>query len=145
MAREPGEKPLSQLYFSVQERRSDLKLTRWLTLFFVIYIIALSFIPLLHDTLLGQERWLGYGTGAYQYQSRNYFVLFNDPYDGSSKPHIHVSPSFAPASRISLVEFSDWTSWVNDHNLFNEFRAANESIQVFCMDSRFGAQNSKPS
>jgi hypothetical protein len=95
-----------------------------LTLFFVIYIIALSFIPLLHSTLLGQERWLGYGTGAYQYQSRNYFVLFNDPYDGSSKPHIHVNPSFAPASRISLVEFSDWTSWVNDHNLFNEFNVA---------------------
>ena len=95
-----------------------MKLTRWLTLFFVIYIIALSFIPLLHDTLLAREMWLGYGTGAYQYQSENYFVLFNDPYDGSSKPHIHVNPSFAPASRISLVEFSDWTSWVNDHNFF---------------------------
>jgi len=92
-----------------------------LTRFFVIYIIALSFIPLLHDTLIAQGRWLGYGTGAYQYQSQDYFVLFNDPYDGSSKPHIHVNPGFAPASRISLVEFSDWTSWVNGHNLFNEF------------------------
>jgi hypothetical protein len=98
-----------------------LKLTRWLTLFFVIYIVALSFIPLLHDTLLAQSRWLGYGTGAYQYQNQNYFVLFNDPYDGSSKPHIHVNPSFAPASRISLLEFSDWTSYVNDYNMFNEF------------------------
>jgi hypothetical protein len=98
-----------------------LKLKTRLTLFFAIYIIALSFVPLLHDTLIAQGRWLGYGTGAYQYQNQNYFVLFNDPYDGSSKPHIHVNPSFAPAARISLLEFSDWTSWVNDHNLFNEF------------------------
>jgi len=94
-----------------------LKLRSRLTLFFAIYIIAMSFIPLLHDTLIAQGRWLGYGTGAYQYQSQSYFVLFNDPYDGSSKPHIHVNPSFAPASRISLIEFSDWTSWVNGHNL----------------------------
>jgi hypothetical protein len=92
-----------------------------LTVFFVVYIVALSFVPLIHDTLLAQSRWLGYGTGAYQYQNQNYFVLFNDPYDGSSKPHIHVNPSFAPAARISLLEFSDWTSWLNDHNLFNEF------------------------
>jgi hypothetical protein len=106
---------------SVQERRVGLKLKTKLTLFFAIYIIALSFVPLVHDTLLGQSRWLGYGTGAYQYQNQNYFILFNDPYDGSSKPHIHVNPTFAPASRISLIEFSDWTSWVNDHNLFNEF------------------------
>ena len=98
-----------------------MKLKNALIVFFAVYIIALSFVPLLHDTLLAQSKWLGYGTGAYQYQNQNYFVLFNDPYDGSSKPHIHVNPSFAPASRISLLEFSDWTSWVNDHNLFNEF------------------------
>jgi len=111
-----------------------LKLTRWLTFFFVIYIVALSFIPLLHDTLLGQESWLGYGTGAYQYQNQNYFVLFNDPYDGSSKPHIHVNPSFAPASRISLIEFSDWTSWVNDHNLFNEFNVTTRARDPQTLD-----------
>jgi hypothetical protein len=106
---------------SVQERRVGLKLKTKLTIYFAVYIIALSFVPLIHDSLLGQSRWLGYGTGAYQYQNQNYFILFNDPYDGSSKPHIHVNPTFAPASRISLIEFSDWTSWVNDHNLFNEF------------------------
>lgn len=98
-----------------------MKLKHVLTGFFAVYIIALSFIPLIHDSLLAQERWTGYGTGAYQFQNQHYFVLFNDPYDGSSKPHIHVNPSFAPASRISLLEFSDWTSWVNEHNLFNEF------------------------
>jgi hypothetical protein len=114
-----------------------LKLRSRLTRFFVIYIIALSFIPLLHDTLIAQGRWLGYGTGAYQYQSQNYFVLFNDPYDGSSKPHIHVNPSFAPASRISLIEFSDWTSWVNGHNLFNEFNVTMRgSIQT--LDVTYG-------
>jgi len=100
-----------------------LKLKNKLTVFFAVYIIALSFVPLVHDTLLAQQRWMGYGTGAYEYQNQNYFVLFNDPYDGSSKPHIHVTPAFAPASRISLLEFSDWTSWINDHNLFNEFNA----------------------
>ena len=100
-----------------------MRLKRVLTVFFAVYIIALSFIPLIHDSLLAQERWAGYGTGAYQFQNQHYFVLFNDPYDGSSKPHIHVNPSFAPATRISLLEFSDWTSWVNDHNLFNEFNA----------------------
>jgi hypothetical protein len=119
---------------SVQERRVGLKLRNTLTLFFVIYIIALSFIPLLHDTLLAQGKWLGYGTGAYQYQSQSYFVLFNDPYDGSSKPHIHVNPSFAPASRISLIEFSDWTSWVNGYNLFNDFnvtmRASPQTLDI---------------
>ena len=98
-----------------------MKLKGSLTVFFAIYIIALSFIPILHDTFLTQARWAGYGTGAYQYQNQHYFILFNDPYDGSSKPHIHVNPDFAPASRVSLLEFSDWTSWVDDHNLFNEF------------------------
>jgi hypothetical protein len=100
----------------------------------VIYIVALSFVPLIHDTLLAESRWLGYGTGAYQYQNQHYFVLFNDPYDGSSKPHIHVNPAFAPAERISLLEFSDWTSWVNDHNLFSEFnvtvRADSKALAV---------------
>ncbi len=100
-----------------------MKLKSKLTAFFAVYIIALSFVPLVHDTLLSQARWVGYGTGAYEYQNQHYFVLFNDPYDGSSKPHIHVNPDFAPAARISLLEFSDWTSWVNDHNLFNEFNA----------------------
>ena len=105
-----------------------------LSSFFIIYIIALSFIPLIHDTLLAQQRWMGYGTGAYQYQDQHYFILFNDPYDGSSKPHIHVNPDFAPASRISLLEFSDWTSWVNGYNLFNDFnvtiRAGQHALDV---------------
>jgi hypothetical protein len=92
-----------------------------LTTFIVVYTIALSFIPLIHQTFIAQSSWLGYGTGAYAFQSPNYFVLFNDPYDGSSKPNIHVNPSFAPNERISLVEFSDWTSYVNGYNLFNDF------------------------
>jgi len=100
-----------------------LKLKSKLTAFMAVYIIALSFVPFVHDTLLAQERWIGYGIGAYQYLNQHYFVLFNEPYDGSSKPHIQVNPDFAPAARISLLEFSDWTSWVNDHNLFNEFNA----------------------
>ena len=92
-----------------------------LTTFFIVYIIALSFIPLLHQMFIAQSSWLGYGTGAYAYQSPSYFVLFNDPYDGSSKPNIHVNPSFAPNARISIVEFSDWTSYVDGFNLFNDF------------------------
>ena len=92
-----------------------------LTTFVVVYIIALSFIPLIHQTLIAQGSWLGYGTGAYAFQSPSYFVLFNDPSDGSSKPNIHVNPSFAPNERISLVEFSDWTSYVDGYNLFNDF------------------------
>jgi hypothetical protein len=101
-----------------------------LTVFFAVYVIALSFIPLIHDTLLAQGRWMGYGTGAYEFQNQHYFVLFNDPYDGSSKPHIHVNPSFAPATRISLLEFSDWTSYVNEHNLFNEFNTTVRADQA---------------
>ena len=92
-----------------------------LTLFFIVYVIALSFIPLVHQFFIAQSSWLGYGTGAYAYQSPTYFVLFNDPYDGSSKPNIHVNPSFAPNERISIVEFSDWTSYVDGFNLFNDF------------------------
>lgn len=98
-----------------------MKLKSVLTAFFAVYIVALSFVPLVHDTLLAQNSWVGYGTGAYAFQSQHYFVLFNDPFDGSSKPHIHLNPDFAPAARISLLEFSDWTSWVNEFNLFNEF------------------------
>jgi hypothetical protein len=92
-----------------------------LTAFIVVYTITLSFIPLIHQTLIAQSSWLGYGTGAYAFQSPSYFVLFNDPYDGSSKPNIHANPSFAPNERISLVEFSDWTSYVDGYNLFNDF------------------------
>lgn len=97
---------------------------RSLTTFFVVYVVALSFIPLIHQTFVAQSTWLGYGLGAYAFQSPSYFVLFNDPYDGSSKPNIHVNPSFAPNERISLIEFSDWTSYVNGYNLFNDFNVS---------------------
>ena len=91
------------------------------TVFFLVYVVALSFIPLYHQTLVSQSSWLGYGTGDYAFQGPSYFVLFNDPYDGSSKPNIHINPSFAPSERISLVEFSDWTSYVDGYNMFNDF------------------------
>ena len=103
------------------------------TAFFVVYIIAFSFVPLVHDTFLGNNKWVGYGNGAYIFQSRKYYVLFNDLYDGSSKPQIYVNPDFAPAARISLLEFSDWASWVNDHNLFSEFKATVRSISPTLM------------
>ena len=41
-----------------------------------------------------------------------------------------MNPRFAPAERISLVEFSDWTSYVNDHNLFNEFNTTVRTNQT---------------
>ena len=92
-----------------------------LTVFFIVYVVLLSFVPLIHQLYVAQSSWLGYGTGAYAYQSPSYFVLFNDPYDGSSKPNIHVNPSAAPNERISILEFSDWTSYVDGYNLFNDF------------------------
>lgn len=98
-----------------------MKTKEGLTVFFIVYIVGLSFVPLIHQTLLSEDAWLGYGTGAYAYQSSRYFVLFNDPYDGSSKPNIHINPYFAPNARVSLVEFSDWTSYVDGFNLFNDF------------------------
>ncbi len=100
-----------------------MKVKTLVTAFFAVYIISLSFIPFVHDTLLARNAWLGYGTGAYSFQGEHYFVLFNDPYDGSSKPHIHLNPDFAPNDRIPLVEFSDWTSWVDGFNFFNDFNA----------------------
>ena len=100
-----------------------MKVKSVVTVFFAVYIISLSFIPLVHDTLLARNAWLGYGTGAYSFQGEHYFVLFNDPYDGSSKPNVHINPYFAPNDRISLIEFSDWTSYVNNFNLFNDFTA----------------------
>jgi hypothetical protein len=100
-----------------------LKLKSLVTVFFAVYIISLSFIPLVHDTLLARDTWLGYGTGAYEFQGQNYYVLFNDPSDGSSKPHVLINPSFAPNDRIDLLEFSDWTSYVNGFNFFNDFNA----------------------
>jgi hypothetical protein len=90
-------------------------------MFFVVYVVALSFVPLIHQTFVAQSAWLGYGLGAFAFQGPHYFVLFNDPYDGSSKPNIHVNPSFAPNERISLLEFSDWTSYVDGYNLFDDF------------------------
>ena len=100
---------------------------RGLTLFFVVYVVALSFVPLIHQTFVAQSAWLGYGEGAYAFQAPSYFILFNDPSDGSSKPNIHINPPFAANERISLVEFSDWTSYVNGYNLFNDF---NVSIHI---------------
>jgi hypothetical protein len=94
---------------------------RSLTVFFIVYVVALSFIPLIQQVFIAQSSWRGYGTGAYAFQGPSYFVLFNDPYDGSSKPNVHVNPSFAPNERISLVEFSDWTSYVDGYNMFNDF------------------------
>lgn len=106
-----------------------MKLKSRVTIFLAVYIIALSFTPLVHDLLLARNVWLGYGTGAYAFQSDRYFVLFNDPYDGSSKPNVHINPDFAPNARISLLEFSDWTSWVDGFNLFNDFNITIRSSQ----------------
>ena len=100
-----------------------MKVKTGVTVFFAVYIISLSFIPLVHDTLLARNAWLGYGTGAYSFQGEHYYVLFNDPYDGSSKPHIQLNPDFAPNDRIPLVEFSDWTSYIDGFNFFNDFNA----------------------
>jgi hypothetical protein len=104
-----------------------LKVKTAVTVFFAVYIISLSFVPLVHDTLLGRNTWIGYGNGTYAFQGEHYFVLFNDPSDGSSKPHIQINPDFAPNDRIDLLEFSDWTSYVNGYNLFNDF---NSTLQV---------------
>ena len=98
-----------------------MKVKSLVTVFFAVYIISLSFVPLVHDALLAKNAWLGYGTGAYAFQNQNYFVLFNDPYDGSSKPHVQMNPDFAPNDRIPIIEFSDWTSWVDGFNFFNDF------------------------
>lgn len=106
-----------------------MKVKSLVTVFFAVYIISLSFVPLIHDTLLARNAWLGYGTGAYQFQGENYYVLFNDPSDGSSKPHIQLTPNFAPNDRIDLIEFSDWTSYVNGFNLFNDFNATTRANQ----------------
>ena len=100
-----------------------MKVKTLVTVFFAVYIISLSFIPLIQNTLLAQNSWLGYGTGAYSFQGENYYVLFNDPYDGSSKPHVQLTPVFAPNDRIPLVEFSDWTSYIDGFNFFNDFNA----------------------
>jgi hypothetical protein len=107
--------------FERSGRCTKLNLKSALTAFFALYVIALSFIPLVHNMLLGQDEWIGYDDGAYVFHSPQYFVLFNEPYDGSSKPQIYLSPAFAPAAQISLIEFSDSASWIGEHNLFNEF------------------------
>lgn len=120
------------------QRRIALKLERIAIVLFVVYIVAFSFVPLVYDTLLGNNKWVGYGNGAYVFQSRKYFVFFNDPYDGSSKPQIYVDPDFAPATRISLLEFSDWASWINGHNLFSEFNATVRSIAPTLMVTYVG-------
>jgi hypothetical protein len=107
---------------------------RSLTAFFLVYVVALSFIPLIHQVFVAQSSWLGYGTGAYAFQGPSYFVLFNDPYDGSSKPNVHVNPSFAPNERISLVEFSDWTSYVDGYNMFNDFNVTIRTTSPTVLD-----------
>jgi hypothetical protein len=107
---------------------------RSVTAFFLVYVVALSFIPLIHQVFVSQSSWLGYGTGDYAYQGPSYFVLFNNPYDGSSKPNIHVNPSFAPSERISLVEFSDWTSYVDGYNMFNDFNVTIRSPSPQLLD-----------
>jgi len=107
---------------------------RSLTTFFVIYVVALSFIPLIHQVYVAQSAWLGYGTGAYAFQGPSYFVLFNDPYDGSSKPNVHINPSFAPNERISLIEFSDWTSYIDGFNMFNDFNVTIRTASPTLLD-----------
>jgi len=107
---------------------------RTVTALFLVYVVALSFIPVIHQLFIAQNSWLGYGTGAYAFQGPSYFVLFNDPYDGSSKPNIHVNPSFAPNERISLVEFSDWTSYVDGYNMFNDFNATFRLVSPTMLD-----------
>jgi hypothetical protein len=67
-------------------------------------------------------------------------VLFNDPYDGSSKPNIHVNPSFTPNQRISLVEFSDWTSYVDGFNLFNDFNVTYALASRSVLDISYARQ-----
>jgi hypothetical protein len=95
---------------------------------FILYVIVISFTPLL--PLYG---WQGYGpAGEFYYTGERIHIRYNDPGFPNDKPHIFI----ADAGRtISLLEFSGHHSAVNGSNLYFDFstktRLLGDKLLVF--------------
>jgi hypothetical protein len=105
-----------------------LKRTKTLLYLFILYVIVISFTPLL--PLYG---WQGYGpAGEFYYTGERIHIRYNDPGFPNDKPHIFI----ADAGRtISLLEFSGHHSAVNGSNLYFDFstktRLLGDKLLVF--------------
>ncbi|MBC7130562.1 hypothetical protein H5T51_05005 [Candidatus Bathyarchaeota archaeon] len=81
---------------------------------FVCFVIVVSFTP-----LLPFRGWQGYGpAGEFYYTGDVIQLRYNDPTFGNDKPHVFVSDAGRP---VSLIEFSDHNSYVDDLNIYANF------------------------
>ena len=101
---------------------------------FIVFIILISFVPLMPLT-----GWQGYGpAGEYTYTGEKIMLRYNDPTFGNDKPHVFIKDR---GRTISLIELSDHQSTINDKNLYYGFstktRVVNGELKIFYESKNF--------
>ena len=92
---------------------------------FSIYLIFISFLPLISD-VMGAGRWNGYGWGAYDFNNGVLDVRFSDLTYGGDKPKLSASPYplMFQSKYVDVIEVSDHESFINGNNMYYDFQVA---------------------
>ncbi|MEN2999808.1 MAG: hypothetical protein ABDH61_04455 [Acidilobaceae archaeon] len=99
-----------------------MKLTALNRLVFVmvaIYIIALSFIPLVNSFFRNGE-WVGFERGAYYYRNNKLEVRMAGFPEGLGKPRVYIYAPNSSYRPILLIEFDDRETTVNGYSLYHD-------------------------
>lgn len=92
-----------------------------------IYVVILSFAPLLSD-LIVEDEWIGYGTGSYYYKTERLEVRISSIGEGSGKPRIYLFAPNMSYRPVLLIEMDDRESMADGQSLFHDLR--NITIRV---------------
>jgi len=85
---------------------------------FVALVISLSFTP-----LICPKGWDGRASGTFVYQDETYYVKYSDETISADKPHIFLLEGWPIKSLVDVVELSDYQSFVNGLNLYEDFES----------------------
>jgi len=85
---------------------------------FVVLVVSLSLTP-----FICSRGWDGHAPGTFVYQNENYYVKYSDDTIKTDKPHIFIQEGWPIKSLIDMVELSDYQSFVNGLNLYEDFES----------------------
>jgi len=84
-----------------------------------IFAILISCLPLIND-VTSDNRWVGYGWGAYRYENNVYSVSISEVMYGGDKPKIKIYPPYLLSKPVDLVEFSGHESFIDEYNIYRD-------------------------
>jgi len=86
---------------------------------FVVLVVSLSLIPFI--CLRGWDGYAPENFTSFVYRGENYYIRYSDETIGTDKPHIFFLEGWPIKSLVDMVEFSDYQSYVNGLNLYDDF------------------------